>query len=334
MTSMEDNLRWTLVTAIAPVAWGTTYVVTHELLPAGYPLYGAAIRALPAGLLLLAVARRRPHGSWWWRSLVLGTLTTGVFFALVYVAAQLLPASVAATVMATSPVMMMLLAWALLAERPRASHVAGAGIGIVGVWLMLVAGAGAVDPLGVLASIAAMIMSSLGYVLAKRWGSGVDVLAVTSWQLVAGGLVMVPVAVVVEGRPPALDGPAVLAFGYVTVVATAIAFVAWFAGLRHLSAGTVGLVGLLNPVTGVLLGILVGAETLTPRQAGGLALVAVSVLLGQPVLGRFGRRAHILLPRRVGSGGSAGDCADGCDERADQRPRDRRAPRVPGAGRA
>ncbi|GAA2644731.1 DMT family transporter [Paractinoplanes durhamensis] len=284
---MEANLRWVSVTALAPIAWGTTYFVTHRYLPADYPLYGAAIRALPAGLLLLLVHRRLPAGSWWWRSMVLGTLNMGAFFALIYLAAQTLPTSIASTVMATSPVMLMLFAWAALAERPRVAHLAGAAIGVAGVCLMLLTGPVAIDARGVLASISAMVMSSFGYVLAKKWSADVDVFSLTSWQLIAGGIVLVPVAVAVEGAPPALGGQAVLAFGYVTVIATAVAFAAWFTGLRHLSAGTVGLVGLLNPVTGVLLGTAVAGEALSGRQIGGLVLVFLGVLLGQPALARL-----------------------------------------------
>ncbi|NRQ33821.1 EamA family transporter [Nonomuraea sp. NN258] len=279
-------MGWAAITAIAPVAWGTNYYVTHEFLPAGHPLWGAAIRALPAGLLLLLLARRRPRGSWWWKSLVLGTLNMSAFFALIYLAAQLLPTSLASTIMATSPVVMMLLAWSLLAERPRPRHLAGALVGVAGVCLMVLSGTGAVDGLGVLASVAAMLMSSLGYVLAKRWSAQVDVLSATAWQLVAGGLVLLPFAVAVEGPPPALPPPALLGFGYVTVVATAVAFAAWFAGLRHLPAGTVGLLGLLNPVTGVLLGTTIAAETLTPRQICGVALTLLGVLLGQAAAAR------------------------------------------------
>ncbi|MEU5694103.1 hypothetical protein [Actinosynnema sp. NPDC020468] len=61
---MEANFRWALVAAVAPVAWGSTYYVTHQLLPAGSPLWGSVFRALPAGLLLLAVRRERPRGDW------------------------------------------------------------------------------------------------------------------------------------------------------------------------------------------------------------------------------------------------------------------------------
>ena len=291
---MEGNLRWILITAIAPIAWGTNYYVTRQFLPIEYPLWGAVLRALPAGLILLAIARRRPRGSWWWKSIVLGVLNVGAFFVLIYVAAQLLPSSVAATIMATSAAVIMLLAWPLLAERPRLVAVAGALIGFAGVCLMLLGGGGAINPLGVLASLGAMSLSSTGYILAKKWGSTESILGVTSWQLIAGGLVVVPLAFATEGAPPQLDVASFTGFVYVTVIATALAFVAWFTGLRHLPAGTVGLVGLLNPVTGVLLGTLLASEPFGIRQVIGTALVLGGVVLGQR---RFARRSW--RPARV-----------------------------------
>jgi len=89
------------------------------------------------------------------------------------------------------------------------------------------------------------------------------------------------VAVAVEGPPPALDPVALVGFGYLSLVATALASVCWFAGLSRLPAGTVGIVGLLNPVTGVLLGVLAGAELLSLPQAAGIALVLAGILLGR-----------------------------------------------------
>jgi probable blue pigment (indigoidine) exporter len=283
---VDRSARWALLAAVAPVAWGTTYFVTRGFLPEEYPLYGALIRALPAGLLLLAIARRIPRGSWWWRSVVLGTLNMGAFFVLVYLAAQLLPTSIASTVMAAGPIVMMLFAWALLNARPRALQLSAAAIGIVGVGLLLVTGTHAVSPGGVVASVAALVMSSLGYVLAKRWSTDVDPVSLTAWQLVAAGLILAPVAVVFEGAPPRVDATMVLAYGYVSIVGTAVAFVAWFTGLRHLGAGTVGLVGLLNPVTGVILGTLVAGELLSARQVLGVLIILAAVTLGQPGLTR------------------------------------------------
>jgi probable blue pigment (indigoidine) exporter len=297
VSSVEDKWRWMLVTAIAPVAWGSTYVVTRELLPADHPLWGALLRALPAGLLLLAVARRRPRGSWWWRSLVLGVLNIGAFFVLVYLAAQLLPSSIASTVMASSAGVILLLAWPLLAQRPQLLSAIGAAVGFAGVAVMLAPGGDDINGWGVLASLAAMASSSVGFLLARRWGGEIPLLAMTSWQLIAGSMLLLPVAILVEGAPPALDGGAMLGFLYLTVVGTAIAFVAWFAGLRHLPAGVVGVIGLLNPVTGVLLGTLLVGEHLGPAQLVGIALVLAGVLIGQAAAGRASRSP---LPREPG----------------------------------
>jgi len=68
MLSMENSSgRSALIASVAPLAWGTTYVVTGELLPPDRPLFAAVVRALPAGLLLLAWRRQLPRGVWWWR---------------------------------------------------------------------------------------------------------------------------------------------------------------------------------------------------------------------------------------------------------------------------
>ncbi|KRA24092.1 ABC transporter permease [Microbacterium sp. Root61] len=278
---MEDkSWRWVLITAIAPIAWGSTYFVTRQLLPADAPLWGGLLRALPAGILVLLIARKLPTGHWWWRSLLLGTLNVGGFFVLIYIAGQRLPSSMAATLMSTSAACMMLFAWALMRQRPAVASAIGAIVGIAGVVLMLGFGAGPVDPIGVAASLGAMVASSLGFVLTARWGSGVPALAMTSWQLIGGSLVLLPFVLVIEGPPPALTPASALGFAYVTLVATAVAYVAWFAGLRRLAPATVGIIGLLNPLTGVLLGVVVAGEVFGLPQAVGFALVVVGIVVG------------------------------------------------------
>ena len=281
METTRPLFRWLLVAAIAPIAWGSTYFVTRHVLPADIPLWGAVLRALPAGIILNLIARKLPRGSWWWKSLVLGVLNVGAFFILVYLAAQLLPSSVASTLMALSALVMALIAWPLLSERPSMFSLAGAAIGFVGVCVMLVSGDATANPLGVLASVAAMLMSSFGFLLSKRWGTGTDPVAITAWQLLAGGLLVAPIAFITEGPLPSFEPPAILGFIYVAVIATAIANVAWLVALRNLPTASVGLIGLLNPVTGVALGVLIAAEPFGLRQVIGIALVLAGVMLGQ-----------------------------------------------------
>ncbi|KFF58139.1 hypothetical protein JF66_20860, partial [Cryobacterium sp. MLB-32] len=66
------SVRITLLTALAPMVWGTTYFVTTEFLPPDHPLFASLARALPAGLIALAITRTLPRGQWWWKSMVLG----------------------------------------------------------------------------------------------------------------------------------------------------------------------------------------------------------------------------------------------------------------------
>jgi probable blue pigment (indigoidine) exporter len=113
---------------------------------------------------------------------------------------------------------------------------------------------------------------------------------------------LLPVAAMSEGRPPALNGAALAAFFYVTVVATAIAFVAWFSGLRHLPAASVGMIGLLNPVAGVVLGIGVAGERLALPQFAGLVVVVAAVLV-ERVVRTPPRRHPVGIEHRLGPPG-------------------------------
>jgi probable blue pigment (indigoidine) exporter len=95
------------------------------------------IRALPVGLLLMALCRRLPSGVWWWRSLVLGSLNIGLFFGLLFFAAYRLPGGVLATLMSIQPLQVVLLGWIVLAEHPGLQTFIAAGLGLLGVGLIV-----------------------------------------------------------------------------------------------------------------------------------------------------------------------------------------------------
>jgi probable blue pigment (indigoidine) exporter len=281
---MEAMWGWrtVAVTLVAPLAWGTTYATTESLLPDDRPLFSAAVRALPVGLAIVALRGELPHGSWWWRSLVLGTCTMGLFFCLLFVAAYRLPGGLASTMTAMSPLVVMALAAVLIGEPPTRVGVLGSVVGVLGVALLVLTSEATVDLVGVLAAAGAVGTSALGFVLLKRWEPPTDLLTLTGWQLTAAGLVLTPVALVAEGAPPTLEVKNVVGYAWIGVVGTGVAYVCWFHGLTRMTAGATALVGLVNPVIGTLLGVVVMHEAFGPAQTLGVALVLGGVLAGQP----------------------------------------------------
>lgn len=269
------------LTAIAPIAWGTTYVVTTELLPPDHPLWSGALRALPAGLLALALGRALPHGHWWWRSLLLGTLNIGAFFPLLFLAAYLLPGGVAGVFGATGPLLVAVLAAVLLRERPTARRLTWGVLAVAGVAAMVLGPDAALEPLGILAGLGGATSMAVGTVLSKRWRPPVGPIAFAGWQLTAGGLVILPLAVAVEGAPPVLDVQAVAGYAWLTLVGGLLAYVLWFRGLGRMPAGSAAFLPVLSPLVAAVLGFLVLGEQLSAVQVGGFALALIAVVAAQ-----------------------------------------------------
>ncbi|MGC0403292.1 putative blue pigment (indigoidine) exporter [Streptomyces sp. SAI-126] len=294
-----------LLTALAPVSWGTTYAVTTEFLPPDRPLFTGMMRALPAGLVLLALARVLPRGVWWGKATVLGALNIGAFFPLLFLSAYRLPGGMAAVVGSVGPLIVVGLSAVLLGQRPTARSVLTGVVAAFGVSLVVLKAAGALDAVGVAAAFTSAASMSAGTVLTKRWGrpEGVGPLALTAWQLTAGGLLIAPLALLVEGAPPALDGRAVGGYLYLALANTAVAYWLWFRGIGRLTATQVTFLGPLSPLTAAVVGWAALDQTLTPVQLAGMALAFGATVAGQsgvrpPVRQSFGSsgRGHRKSP--------------------------------------
>ncbi|MBK3630053.1 EamA family transporter [Streptomyces sp. MBT49] len=272
-----------LLTALAPVSWGTTYAVTTEFLPADRPLFTGMMRALPAGLLLLALGRVLPRGIWWGKAAVLGALNIGAFFPLLFLSAYRLPGGMAAVVGSVGPLFVVGLSALLLGQRPTARTVLAGVLAAFGVSLVVLKAAGALDTLGVLAALASTASMSAGTVLTKRWGrpDGVGPLVLAGWQLTAGGLLIAPIAFLAEGAPPALDGRAVGGYLYLALANTAVSYWLWFRGIGRLSATQVTFLGPLSPLTAAVVGWAALGQALTPVQLTGMALAFGATVAGQ-----------------------------------------------------
>lgn len=281
MKTVRGRLSDILLTALAPMTWGTTYVVATELLPPNHPLLVAALRSLPIGILLTAWLKQLPQGIWWWRILLLGSLNIGIFQALLFVAAYRLPGGVAATAGAIQPLLVVLFSWALLHEKPSKLTIVAAIAGFVGVGLLVLSPAARLDSVGIVAAIAGAATMGLGTVLVKRWKRPVSLLVFTAWQLAVGGLVLLPIALVIEGPITHLSTTNLLGFVYLGLVGTGLAYALWFRGIDKLSATAASYLGLMSPVVATLIGFVLLHQTFTPIQLIGIAIVLISVLLGQ-----------------------------------------------------
>ncbi|OZI72766.1 EamA family transporter [Bordetella genomosp. 2] len=272
-----------LATALAPAIWGSTYIITTGLLPAGYPLTVAMLRALPAGLLLLLWARRLPQGVWWLRAALLGTLNFSIFWAMLFVTAYRLPGGVAATLGSIQTLIVIVLARALLGTPIRALSVIAALAGMGGVALLVLTPEAALDPVGIAAGLVGAVAMALGTVLSRRWQPPVPPLAFAAWQLVAGGLVLAPFAWWLEPALPSLTLAHLSGFAYLAVIGGAFTYALWFRGLARLGPTVVASLGFLSPLTAVMLGWGLLGERLNGWQIAGMAVVIGSVWLVQRV---------------------------------------------------
>jgi probable blue pigment (indigoidine) exporter len=266
------------------MVWGSSYLITTELLPGCDPLAVSVLRALPAALVLMAVVRRLPQGLWWHRVFILGFLNFTLFWWLLFIAAYRLPGGVAATVGALQPLMVIFLSRLLLNTSLRLTPIIGAIGGVIGVALLVLGNSFALDPWGLLAGLGASASMAAGTVLSRRWQPPVSALTITAWQLGAGGMLLLPIALIFATSWPPLSLPSIGGLAYLSLLGAAVTYGLWFRGLGRLGPTAVAPLGFLSPLTAVILGWAVLGQSLQPSQIAGFALVLVSVwLASRPV---------------------------------------------------
>ena len=267
-----------LVTAIGPVFWGTTYIVFTETLPTDHPLLVSALRALPAGLILLAVVRTLPG----WRILLpvttLSLTNIGIFFALLLVSAARLPGGVTATLAACQPLLVAIIAWPLLGRRPTPRQLALAAFGMAGVGLLVLDGELGFDTIGVLAGMGAALSMAIGIVLMERWRDIARPLEMTAWQLSISGVLLLPLALAVEGWPPVWGPQSAGGLAWLVLFGTAVSYWIWITGVQQLGAGA-SVLAFLSPLVAFVLGVAFLGETLDLQQVTGVVAIFASIWL-------------------------------------------------------
>ncbi|WP_125721100.1 EamA family transporter [Pseudoalteromonas rubra] len=282
----KQLIFWMMIAMIAPIIWGSTYIVTTELLPADKPLIASVLRALPAGILLVLLGRKLPQGVWWMRSIVLGLLNIGGFFYCLFVAAYLLPGGVAALIMSCQPIIVMLLGALLLKNKLKARQFVACLVGALGVSLLVLEPNMALPTAGVQAGLAGAISMATGIVLTKKWGKPADVslYIFTGWQLVVGGLFLLPIALIQEGFPSALTVNNLIGYTYLSLIGALVAYVVWFKAIEKLPVVTVSFISFASPLSATLLGYLVLGEVLTLSQILGTCVIVLAITISQQQL--------------------------------------------------
>lgn len=272
-----------IITAIAPIIWGSSYIIITELLPDGYPLTTAGLRALPAGILLLFFVRKVPRGIWIFRIFILGGLNFAIFWGFMFISAYKLPGGVAGTLNAIQPAIIILFSRIILGSRIQIISILSAILGLSGVALLLLTPDAALDLTGILAGMGGATSMALGTVLTRYWKPPVGLITFTAWQLTAGGILLLPVAMMIEPPLPHLSFNNIVGLTYLAVIGAVITYIIWFRGISRIEPNMMASLGFLSPLSAVILGRVVLGETMNESQLSGILLIPVSIWLGQRI---------------------------------------------------
>ena len=241
---------------------------------------------LPAGIALLIWSRRFPQRGEWAKLIVTGILNIGAFQALLFIAAYRLPGGLAAVIGAIQPLLVMLLAWCVDRQRSpwrRCSPPSPA----YSVWPCCCCRR---TPSSTRWASARRFSGRSVWRWApgspRRWALSLPIVALTGWQLTIGGVVLAPVALIVD--PPLHQVTVLQAAGYLwlCLAGAMLAYGLWFRGIGRLSPVAVSAMSLLSPVTAVVLGWIFLGQKIQGMALMGLIVVLASVMSIQRALAR------------------------------------------------
>ena len=192
---MKNRLPLLIITAFVPMVWGSTYLITSEFLPPNRPFTAALIRVLPAGLLLLLITREFPRKNELGRIILLGTLNIGLFQAMLFVSAYRLPGGLAAILSSTQTIFVLVLTRTVAKKATPASAWLAALMGIIGIILLVASPSTTFDVIGILAALTGAVAMACGIFFTSMGTSSLSTLAMTGWQLLVGGILLLPIEV-------------------------------------------------------------------------------------------------------------------------------------------
>lgn len=283
---------------VIALAWGSCFVLVVWGMRDAPWLWFAALRALVAGVALLAAgvfsghaSRRLPRGRTAWALIgVLALTNVAVAFGAMFASVTGATTGVAAVLSNSTPLLVVLPAWWLYGERPRLAVSIGIALGFGGLLLVAIPSGGG---RGAGLALAAAVGISTGALLARRL-SGVDLLALGAGQFLLGGAALAITALLVEGPPTAITWSArfIAVLAALALGATALPYLLWFTELQRASLTSVTVWTLLVPVVGVALGVALLGERVTLVEGLGDAIVLAALA----VVARANRKPRQTMP--------------------------------------
>lgn len=293
-SAVETPMRWRVLAAFAAIylIWGSTYLGIRFAIETLPPLLMAATRFIIAGTALYGWLRLRgaprPTRANWGAAAVVGGLLLLGGNGIVTWAEQRVPSGLAALLIATVPLWMVLLNWLRPGgTRPSGQVIFGLVCGLVGMALLIgpadLAGNGALDPVGALALVLAALSWSVGSLYSRRAPLAKSPLLATGMEMLMGGLLLLA-AGSLTGEWARLDLGSVsllsvLALGYLIVFGSLIAFSAYVWLLRVTTPARAATYAYVNPVVAVFLGWALAGEPLNARILLAAAIIIAAVVI-------------------------------------------------------
>ncbi|HEX6124298.1 MAG TPA: EamA family transporter [Pyrinomonadaceae bacterium] len=287
-----------LIAAFAAVYifWGSTYLAIKYAIETLPPFLMAGARFAFAGSILFLWARmskdyETPTLAHWKTSAVVGTLLLLGGNGGVVLAQHYIPSSLAALLVATEPLWIVILSWAWLGQgRPNWKVALGLLLGFVGVWL-LISGRAATGAdasgfgqwIGVIAVILGAFSWAAGSIYGLRGSSPKSSLLAAGMQMIAGSVSLLIVGLV-RGEwstfdPAAVTFNSLFGLGYLVIFGSLVGFTAYSWLLKNARPSMVATYAYVNPVIAVLLGWMIAGESMTGQMLFGAGVVVGSVVL-------------------------------------------------------
>lgn len=263
-----------LLAMIPAFFWGTTYAVTQSTLQDWpLPLLGA-LRALPAGIILLMIKPCLPKKNEWGILLRLGMVNIGIFFCLIFVMALTLPSAISAVGMVSLPVFAMLFDWIVNKRSPNKIQALFGLVLVLLAWQLFNPSSIHLNYIGLLAMFAAIICILYGSSMTKSLGIRMHWWTVLTWQLIIGGMMLTITAVIHGFISPEKYTLVIAQFqlsnaiglSWIIILNTALGYGLYVWLLQKMSVVDFTFAGIANPIAGITAGMFLLNETFSETQ--------------------------------------------------------------------